>query len=825
MIGRASYDETQIRTFTRWTQRLFRPKGITINNIVDDFQDGVNLIILAEILTHEEYKGKRHLKPRMDMQKAENCGIAINLLQKNGFKFIGIGGSDFVEKNVKLVLGFFWTLIMKAQIDNLKEDNINSKNAILMWAQKNTAGYEGVNITDLHISWKSGLGFCALINKFRPDILKYDEVPRDDPKKALEMAFSACEQIGIPVFLDVEDLNCTKPDEKSVMMQLAEMMMFFKSTLAIGIDIGSDKCRFGVFRNNCIDTNNYHNIFDSALSIRGNEINVGKRDEEAISIDGMMRIIGCNYKDPRIASTLNHLPFNVTEDPNTHCPVIEIPTGDQINSITPGEVVKLLLKKVQAIVKYQNNEEIVDCVISVPSMFSSEQRQAVIEAGKAAGMNVMRLLDEPLASALSLSISDENASDEKKQIVMLDMGAGKTDVSLIQVDGKKCTTLRTAGSASLGGMDINFEMIDKFQDEIKNQTGVEIKSKPMLYQKISNAAEKMKVELTSNETSRIDIHEEGLDFSRLMTRDEINKIADPIINKAVGFVDDIFKDKQFSKEDVKDVYVVGKLTKMPKMTEKIIEKFPDQNIYQLDSDKSILDGTIIQAAKLKGDKSELIKDIETRACMPLSISKASISNTPFWMIKRGTPYPYTFEVIVVTAVDNQEGMNIKFYEGERLLEEENNLIGEIVVTGLPKARHGEAKVNLKFSVDENGIIDVKCVDQNTKAVFPAVIKSKVYTEEEIARMISNAEKNFEQDQVDSKVRESRTELEYLLIHAKDAEEYPETISNLGSRLQEYIDVVSRYQEWLNNHKEETADSYIDMKKRAFDEINSYISVS
>ena len=224
------WEKTQIKVFSRWCAKHLQTKGIKFESVLTEFYDGVKLINLLEIIGKEPLTTKWHKEPKNRYQQIENVSQAINYITKTkGIKLIGIGPEDIVDKNTKLTLGLTWSCINKFAIEDISVEEATARAALLIWCQKNTQGYEGVNVTNFTTSWSSGLAFCALINKFRPNLLNYDELDKSNHTANCEAAFAACNELGLTVYLDPEDLVDITPDEKSVVTQVAEFFHFFAS--------------------------------------------------------------------------------------------------------------------------------------------------------------------------------------------------------------------------------------------------------------------------------------------------------------------------------------------------------------------------------------------------------------------------------------------------------------------------------------------------------------------------------------------------------------------------------------------------------------------
>ena len=269
-----TWEETQISVFTKWCNSLLQQRNIKINSVTADFADGTKLIDLLELASKKEITAKYHHKPTMRVQMIENCNLAVNFIQSEmGIRLVGIGGSDIVDKNVKLTLGMFWSVISKCHLDSImeshREKGQSAKDALLKWCKESTKGYKDVDVKDFTSSWKSGAAFCALINKFVPQILDYDKLDLSNHEENLNVAFQACKDLGITVYLEPHDLiNVDVPDEKSVITQVAELFRFLTDADLM------NSARFKINRTQAINENIEKMIKESNGDIQKTLVNM-----------------------------------------------------------------------------------------------------------------------------------------------------------------------------------------------------------------------------------------------------------------------------------------------------------------------------------------------------------------------------------------------------------------------------------------------------------------------------------------------------------------------------------------------------------------------
>jgi len=270
-----AWEETQIKVFGRWVDKQLSSRQLKFGKLLEDFEDGVNLINLLEIVGKEPIGGKYHAKPKLRVQKLENVDLALKYVQEiKKIRLVGIGSADIVDKNSKLTLGLTWSIINKFQIEEISVEEATARDALLLWAKKNTAGYEGVNVTNFTSSWSSGLAFCALINKFRPNLLDYSALNKENHTENVVKAFEACKALGIYVYLDPEDLVDITPDEKSVVTQVSEFFHFFASESKVGVM--ADKIKKTVAIQKLIDELNSTYVADAKIALQRMEEELAK---------------------------------------------------------------------------------------------------------------------------------------------------------------------------------------------------------------------------------------------------------------------------------------------------------------------------------------------------------------------------------------------------------------------------------------------------------------------------------------------------------------------------------------------------------------------
>lgn len=385
------WEITQIKSFTKWAQTYLIKRAINITDITKDFANGINLWNLAELIVGEDIKGKMHKNPRVPIEKIDNCQLAISfLIEKRGVKFVGIGPENIVNQDMTLTLGFFWTLILNTRMHELAMSGIkiDGANPILRWSQKNTKGYDEVQIEDFSNSWKSGLGFCALLNRYHPELIDYDECKSKTPEERVNKAIEVCNETGITNYIDASDIMVEKPDDKSIMLQVSEYMLNLQNKYILAIDMSTRSMQVGYFQTENMKTKEYKNIFDYDQPKQKNEHD---NKIETVTKNG-------NFDAPTkddIYSIIQH-----------KRPLLEIdPTHEKINIQERSSIVNLFNRSREVTLK-QTGENITETIVAVPSEYTETGKQVIRECANEAGLKVIAIVTAPVANSKSLSIPD-----------------------------------------------------------------------------------------------------------------------------------------------------------------------------------------------------------------------------------------------------------------------------------------------------------------------------------------------------------------------------------------------------------------------------------